>query len=72
MASHRHRWAEPPGESPGPQALAGMLGQQALTPWPSSSPTLQAPPPLNCTLYVQVGLPHIAQWLESAGFLSCP
>lgn len=32
MASHRHRWAEPPGESLGPQALAGMLGQQALIP----------------------------------------
>lgn len=32
VASHRHRWAEPPGESLGPQALAGMLGQQALIP----------------------------------------
>lgn len=72
VASHRHRWAEPPGESLGPQALAGMLGQQALIRLAQLIPTLQAPPPLNCTLYVQVGLPHIAQWLESAGFLSCP
>lgn len=70
MTSHRHRWAEPPGESLGPQALAGMLGQQALIPLAQLVP--HTPPPLNCTLYVQVGLPHIAQWLESAGFLSCP
>lgn len=50
MAGHRHRWAEPPGESLGPQALAGMLGQQALIPLGlSSSPIPWAPPLLNCT-----------------------
>lgn len=63
-----HRWAAAPGQSLGPRALAGAGGDSRSPPRPSRP---------RCTgtrsrVRGQVGLPHIAHRLESAGCLPCP
>lgn len=71
MAKQEHRWAEAPGQSLGPQALAGA-GRDSRHPSgpavPHRHPTAEA----DVHVCMQVGLPHIARWLESTGCLSCP
>jgi hypothetical protein len=73
VARNRHRWAEAPGESLGPQALAQAARDSRHPPTPGPAiPHALGHPATETHVRVQVGLPHIAHWLGSTGCLSCP
>lgn len=63
---------EAPGESLDPQALAGAGRDSRHPPTPPPSHPQHATAETQAHIRAQVGLPHIAHWLESTGCLSCP